>query len=277
MRKKGGQRLLEMSRRKTPPVIEEVLPVRRYTDSDRFEKPILHDVGPIEEELPPAPPAPARQDLIGKMFPRLRAAMNLFGQIDVSRFRQARGEAGRKTFDKAVGETLLDSVLVNQLADLENRLSLDITPKNLPQIQSRLNERRLGGVLTPIDEKKATQAILKRLQTNRTKSDDPEVRKGEKLAELAEIEAKDRETVAELLQIQIPIMAFNDAELESLFPKVGLEVPSGDDITIMEELVAAYEESSGFKRTVFQAWVVIHHPEMDQEFFDWMPAGPEEE
>jgi hypothetical protein len=277
MRKKGGQRLLEMSRRKTPPVIEEVLPVRRYTDSDRFEKPILHDVGPIEEELPPAPPAPARQDLIGKMFPRLRAAMNLFGQIDVSRFRQARGEAGRKTFDKAVGETLLDSVLVNQLADLENRLSLDITPKNLPQIQSRLNERRLGGVLTPIDEKSASQAILKRLQTNRTKSDDPGVRKGEKLAELAEIEAKDRETVAELLQIQIPIMAFNDAELESLFPKVGLEVPSGDDITIMEQLVAAYEKSSGFKRTVFQAWVVIHHPEMDQEFFDWMPAGPEEE
>jgi len=146
MRKKGGQRLLEMSRRKTPPVIEEVLPVQRYTDSDRFKKPILHDVGLIEEELPPAPPAPARQDLIGKMFPRLRAAMNLFGQIDVSRFRQARGEAGRKTFDKTVGETLLDSVLVNQLADLENRLSLETTPKNLPQIQSRLNERRLGGV-----------------------------------------------------------------------------------------------------------------------------------
>ena len=286
MRKKGGQRLLEMSRRKTPPVftaatpptaVEETPPIKRYTDSDRFERPIMHDVGPIDEELPPAPSAPARQDLIGKMFPRLRAAMNLFGQIDVSRFRQARGEAGRKTFDKAVGETLLDSVLVNQLADLENRLSLDITPKNLPQIQSRLNERRLGGVLTPIDEKSASQAILKRLQTNRTKSDDPGVRKGEKLAELAEIEAKDRETVAELLQIQIPIMAFNDAELESLFPKVGLEVPSGDDITIMEQLVAAYEESSGFKRTVFQAWVVIHHPEMDQEFFDWMPAGPEEE
>ena len=52
----------------------------------------------------------------------------------------------------------------------------------------------------------------------------------------AEIEAKDIETVAGLLQIQIPIMAFNDAELESLFPKVGLEAPSGDDITIMEQL-----------------------------------------
>jgi hypothetical protein len=274
MRKKGGQRLLEMSRRKPPPAIEEVETVERFTDSDRFEQPILHDVGPIDEELPPAPPAPARQDLIGQMFPRLSAAMDLFGKIDLSRFRQARGDAGRKKVDEAAGAALMDSVLVGQLADLENRLSLENLPKNLPQIKRRLDERHLQSVLTPIDEKKATQAILKRLQTNRTKSTDPEVRKAEKLAE---IEAKDVETVAELLQIQIPILAFNDAELESLFPKVGLEVPSGDDITIMEQLVAAYEKSSGFKRTVFQAWVVIHHPEMDQAFFDWMPAGPEEE
>jgi hypothetical protein len=274
MRKKGGQRLLEMGRRKPPPAIEEVTPVKRYTDTDRFERPIMHDVGPIDEELPPAP---ARRDLIGKMFPRLSAAMDLFGKIDLSRIRQARGDAGRKKFDETAGAALMDSVLVGQLSDLENRLSLENLPKNLPQVKRKLDERHLQSVLTPIDEKKATQAILKRLQTNRTKSADPEVRKAEKLAELAEIEAKDVETVAELLQIQIPIMAFNDAELESLFPKVGLEAPSGDDITIMEQLVAAYEKSSGFKRTVFQAWVVIHHPEMDQEFFDWIPAGPEEE
>ena len=261
---------MEMARRrKSPPVIEEVVP--RYTDSDRFERPIMHDVGPIDEELPPAP---VRQDFLATMFPRLSAAVDLFGQIDLSKVRQARGEAGRKDIDKSVGEALMDDVLLQQLSDLENRLSLENLPKNLPQIKRRLNERHLGGVLTPIDEKSASQAILKRLQANRTKSTDPGVRKAEKLAE---IEAKDQETLAELAQIEIPIMAFNDAELESLFPKVGLEVPSGDDITIMEQLVDAYEKSSGLKRTVFQAWVVIHHPEMDQAFFDWMPAGPEEE
>ena len=75
--------------------------VERYTDSDRFEQPIMHDVGPIDEELSPAPPAPARQDLIGQMFPRLSAAMDLFGKIDLSRFRQARGDAGRKKVDEA--------------------------------------------------------------------------------------------------------------------------------------------------------------------------------
>ena len=261
---------MEMGRRKSSPVIEETTTVKRYTDSDRFERPIMHDVGPIDEELPPAP---VRSDLVGKMFPRLSAAMDLFGKIDLSKIRQARGEAGRKQVDEAAGEALMDSVLIGQLSDLENRLSLDFTPKNLPQIQRRLDERHLESVLTPIDEESASQEILKRLQTNRTKSDDPEVRQAEKLAE---IEAKDIETVAGLLQIQIPIMAFNDAELESLFPKVGLEAPSGDDITIMEQLVDAYEKSSGLKRTVFQAWVVIHHPEMDQAFFDWMPAGPEE-
>jgi len=261
---------MELGRRKSSPVIEETTTVKRYTDSDRFERPIMHDVGPIDEELPPAP---VRRDLVGKMFPRLSAAMDLFGKIDLSKIRQARGEAGRKKVDEAAGEALMDSVLIEQLSDLENRLSLENLPKNLPQIKRKLDERHLGDVLTPIDEKSASQAILKRLQANRTKSDDPEVRKAEKLAE---IEAKDQETLAELAQVEIPIMAFNDAELESLFPKVGLEAPSGDDITIMEQLVDAYEKSSGLKRTVFQAWVVIHHPEMDQAFFDWMPAGPEE-
>ena len=76
---------MEMAREKSPPVIEET--VERFTDSDRFEQPIMHDVGPIDEELPPAP---VRQDLIGKMFPRLSAAVDLFGQIDLSKVRQAR-------------------------------------------------------------------------------------------------------------------------------------------------------------------------------------------
>ena len=264
---------MEMGRKKSPPVIEETTTVKRYTDSNRFDQPIMHDVGPIDEELPPAPPAPARRDLIGKMFPRLSAAVDLFGEIDLSEIRQARGDDARKKIDEAAGSALMDSVLVGQLADLENRLSLDITPKNLPQIQRKLDERHLESVLTPIDEESASQAILKRLQTNRTKSTDPEVRQAEKLAE---IEAKDEETLAELDKIEIPIMAFDDVELKSILPQFGLEAPRGDDITIMEQLVDAYEKSSGLKRTVFQAWVVIHHPEMDQEFFDWIPAGPEE-
>jgi hypothetical protein len=271
MRKKGGQRLLEMSRRKTPPVIEERLPVQRYTDSDRFERPIMHDVGPIDEELSPAPPAPARQNFIGQMFPRLSAAMDLFGQIDVSRFRQARGEAGRKKIDEAAGAALLDSVLVNQLADLENRLSLDITPKNLPQVKRRLDERHLGGVLTPIDEKKATQAILKRLQTNRTKSDDPEVRQAEKLAEIDT--PANRKAIKELasgLAAGATILAFDDVELESLLPKFGLETPTKKNRDALQLLVDGYEAETGEVRTVLQALVVLNHREMDEIFHDWM-------
>ena len=257
---------MEMAREKSPPVIEET--VERFTDSDRFEEPIMHDVGPIDEELPPAP---ARQDLVGKMFPRLSAAMDLFGQIDLSRIRQARGDAGRKKFDETAGAALMDSVLVGQLADLENRLSLENLPKNLPQIKRKLDERHLGGVLTPIDEESASRAILKRLQANRTKSDDPEVRKAEKLAE---IEAKDQETLAELAQVEIPIMAFDDVELESLLPQFDLEVPSAKNMEAMRGLAQAYVEVTGEVRTPLQLWVAMHHPELDQAFFDWVADVP---
>jgi len=233
----------------------------------------MHDVGPIDEELPPAPPAPARRDLVGKMFPRLSAAMDLFGKIDMSQIRQARGEVGRQKVDEAAGAALMDSVLVGQLSDLENRLSLDITPKNVPHIQRKLDERHLGGVLTPIDEESASRAILKRLQANRTKSDDPEVRKAEKLAE---IEAKDEETLAELAQIEIPIMAFDDVELESLLPQFDLEVPSAKNLKTMHGLAQAYAEITGEVRTPLQIWVAMHHPEMDQAFFDWVADAPEE-
>jgi len=270
MRKKGGQRLLEMSRRKTLPVIEEVLPVQRYTDTDRFEEPILHDVGPIDEELPPAPPAPARQDLVGQMLPRLSAAMDLFGKIDLSRIRQARGDVRRKKVDEAAGAALMDSVLIKQLADLENRLSLENLPKNLLQVKRKLDERHLESVLTPIDEKSASQAILKRLQTNRTKSTDPEVRKAEKLAELAEIEAKDRETVAELAQIEIPILALNDVEIDALLPQFGLEVPTEKNVKALQVLIDGYEAQTGEVRTILQALVVLSHREMDETFHDWM-------
>ena len=272
MRKKGGQRLIELARRsKTPPVIEEVVP--RYTDSDRFDQPIMHDVGPIVEELPPAPPAPARQDFLVTMFPRLSAAVDLFGQIDLSKVRQARGEAGRKQADAAAGEALMDSVLLKQLSDLENRLSADVTPKNLPQIKRRLNERRIGGVLTPIDEKSASQAILKRLQANRTKLGDPEVRKAEKLAEIEakqEYIEKQAESYDELAQVEIPIMAFDDMELESLLPDFGLEKPTKNNLEALQLLVDGYEAETGEVRTVLQALVVLSHREMDEKFYEWM-------
>ena len=275
MRKKGGQLLMEMARRKPPPVIEEVETVERFTDSDRFERPILHDVGPIEEELPPAPPAPVRQDFIGKMFPRLSAAVDLFDQIDVSRFRQARGEAGRMKFDEATGEALLDSVLVNQLSDLENRLSLENLPKNLPQVKRRLDKQHLGGVLTPIDEESASQAILKRLQANRGKSTDPGVRKAEKLVELdIPTEAEAIESVTGAVAAGAPILAFSDIELESLLPQLDLEMPSEANLEAMRGLAKAYEEFAGETRTPLQVWVSMHHPEMDQVFFDWVADVP---
>jgi len=234
----------------------------------------MHDVGPIVEELPPAP---VRQDFLATMFPRLSAAVDLFGQIDLSRFRQARGEAGRKDIDKSVGEALMDDVLLQQLSDLENRLSLENLPKNLPQITRRLNERHLGGVLTPIDEKSASQAILKRLQANRTKSTDPGVRKAEKLAEIEAKEeyiSKQKKSFDELEQVEIPIMAFDDIELESLLPKFDLEMPSEANLEAMRGLAKAYEEITGEVRTPLQVWVSMHHPEMDQEFFDWVDDVP---
>jgi hypothetical protein len=134
-----------------------------------------------------------------------------------------------------------------------------------------LDKQHLGDVLTPIDEKSATQAILKRLQANRGKSADPGVRKAEKLAE---IEAKDEEVLAELAQVEIPIMAFSDVELEALLPQFDLEVPSEANLEAMRGLAKAYEEFSGEVRTPLQIWVSMHHPELDQTFFDWVADTP---
>jgi len=269
---------MEMSRsRKSPPALTAatpptaVEPTPRYTDSDRFDQPILHDVGPIDEEPPPAPPAPARRDMVGKMFPRLSAAMDLFGKIDLSQIRQARGDAGRKKIDEAAGAALMDSVLLNQLSDLENRLSMDITPKNLPQVKRKLDERHLGGVLTPIDEESASQAILKRLQANRTKSDDPKVRKAEKRSELDDpANRKAIKEVATSLAAGATILAFDDVELKSLLPEFGLAEPSKKNREALQLLVDAYEAETGEVRTILQALVVLSHREMDEAFHDWM-------
>lgn len=60
MRKKGAQRLMEMARRSSEPVVE-VTTVKRYTDSDRF-KPRLAEM-PDEfdaDQSVPAPPAPGQ-------------------------------------------------------------------------------------------------------------------------------------------------------------------------------------------------------------------------
>ena len=43
-RKKLGQRLIEMSQRKSAPVVEEVTTVKRYTDSDRFKAPLAESI-----------------------------------------------------------------------------------------------------------------------------------------------------------------------------------------------------------------------------------------
>jgi len=274
--------LMEMSRsRKSPPVLTAatpptaVEPTPRYTDSDRFGEPIMHEVGPIDEELPSPPPAPARRDLVGKMFPRLSAAMDLFGKIDLSQIRQARGDAGRKKVDEAAGAALMDSVLLNQLSDLENRLSVDVTPKNLPQIKRRLDKRHLGGVLTPIDEKSASEAILKRLTANRTKATDPGVRKAEKLVELdIPTDEEAMESVTGAVEAGAPILAFSDTELEALLPKFDLEMPSEANMSAMRDLAKAYEEISGEVRTPLQVWVSMHHPELDQTFFDWVADVP---
>jgi len=178
-----------------------------------------------------------------------------------------------KQADEAAGAALMDSVLLNQLSDLENRLSLENLPKNLAPVKRRLDKRHLGGVLTPIDEKSASQAILKRLQANRTKLGDPEVRKAEKLAEIEakqEYIEKQAESYDELAQVEIPIMAFDDMELESLLPDFGLEKPTKNNLEALQLLVDGYEAETGEVRTVLQALVVLSHREMDEKFYEWM-------
>ena len=84
------------------------------------------------------------------------------------------------------------------------------------------------------------------------------------------IEAKDRETVAELAQIEIPILALNDVEIDALLPQFGLEVPTEKNVKALQVLIDGYEAQTGEVRTILQALVVLSHREMDETFHDWM-------
>ena len=273
MRKKGGQRLMEMSQRESAPVVEEVTTVKRYTDSDRFKQPLAESVDEYDADQFVSSPAPKRNDFIARMFPRLTEAANLLGEIKAN-VQEKYTEAELKKLDKSI----LDDVLVKHLADVENMLSLDKLPKNLAPVQRRIDKKNIIGVLTPEDEKSSSDEILKRLTANRTKSDDPEVRKAEKLAEIADpvVQTEDEaiESVVAAEEAGAPILAFKDSELESLLPQFALEMPNAKTMADMQELADAYKEFSGEVRTPLQVWISINHPEMDQSFFDWVADTP---
>jgi hypothetical protein len=283
MRKKGGQRLMEMSQRKSAPVVEEVNTVKRYTDSDRFKTPLAESLEEYDADQFVSPPAPKRDDFITRMFPRLTQAANLLGEIKAN-VQEKYTESELKKLDQSI----LDDVLVKQLADVENMLSLDKLPKNLAPVQRRIDKKKVIGVLTPKDEKSGSDEILKRLTANRTKSANPEARKAEKLAEIAdtptgEEEIKDygkfvkteEEVLADLEKVEVPIKAFtHDFELEAILPQLGLEMPNKKTLGELRELAKAYEEFSGEVRTPLQIWVSINHPEMDQDLHDWIADTP---
>ena len=273
MRKKGGQRLMEMSQRKSAPVVEEVNTVKRYTDSDRFKTPLAESLEEYDADQFVSPPAPKRDDFITRMFPRLTQAANLLGEIKAN-VQEKYTESELKKLDQSI----LDDVLVKQLADVENMLSLDKLPKNLAPVQRRIDKKKVIGVLTPKDEKSGSDEILKRLTANRTKSANPEARKAEKLAEIADpvVPTQDEaiESVVSAEEAGAPILAFSDSELESLLPKFALEMPNAKTMADMQELADAYKEFSGEVRTPLQVWISINHPEMDQSFFDWVADTP---
>ena len=258
---------MEMSRRKSAPVVEEVTTVKRYTDSDRFKQPLAESLEEYDTDEFITPPAPKRDDFITRMFPRLTQAANLLGEIKAN-VQEKYTESELKKLDQSI----LDDVLVKQLSDV------DKLPKNLAPVQRRIDKKKVIGVLTPEDEKNASEAILKRLTANRTKSADPEARKAEKLAEIADpvVPTEDEaiESVVAAQEAGAPILAFSDSELESLLPQFALEMPNAKTMADMQELADAYEEFSGEVRTPLQIWVSINHPEMDQSFFDWVADTP---
>ena len=264
---------MEMSQRKPAPVVEEVTTVKRYTDSDRFKQPLAESVNEYDADQFVSSPAPKRNDFIARMFPRLTQAADLLGQITAN-VQEKYTEAELKKLDKSI----LDDVLVKQLADVENMLSLDKLPKNLAPVQRRIDKKNIIGVQTPEDEKSSSDEILKRLTANRTKSDDPEVRKAEKLAETADpvVQTEDEaiKSVVAAEEAGAPILAFKDSELESLLPQFALEMPGAKTMDDLRELAKAYEEFSGEVRTPLQVWISINHPEMDQSFFDWVADTP---
>ena len=134
-RKKLGQKLMEMSQRKSAPVVEEVTTVKRYTDSDRFKQPLAESIEEFDADY--SIPAPKRDDFISKMFPNLTAAVGLFGKIkDNVQDKYTKAEL------KKLDESVLDSVLVDQLSKLESILSKNNLEKNLAPVDSRINKQQ---------------------------------------------------------------------------------------------------------------------------------------
>ena len=250
-RKKLGQKLMEMSQRKSAPVVEEVTTVKRYTDSDRFKQPLAESIEEFDADY--SIPAPKRDDFITRMFPRLTAAADLLGKIK-NNVQDKYTKAELKKLDQSI----LDDVLVKQLADVENMLSLDKSQKNLASVDRRINKQQ---VKKDIIAKKDLNAVDARLE-----------------AALANPQNVQTETEAleQLDQVEEQIEAFSDVELKSLIKNergTGLEniiLPSQEELKMMEDMSDAYFRFAGVKRTPLQLWVSVHYPDMDEAFSDWL-------
>ncbi|MGI9555892.1 MAG: hypothetical protein ACR2M9_03445 [Cyanophyceae cyanobacterium] len=250
-RKKLGQRLMEMSQRKSAPVVEEVTTVKRYTDSDRFKAPLAESIDEYDSDY--SVPAPKRDDFISRMFPNLTAAVGLFGKIkDNVQDKYTKAEL------KKLDESVLDSVLVDQLSKLENILSMNNLEKNLAPVDSRINKQQ---VKKDIIAQKDSNAVDARLEAA--------------LANPQKVQTND-EALEQLDQVEEQIEAFSDVELTSLIKNergtgfANIILPSGEELKMMEDMADTYFRFAGVKRTPLQLWVSVHYPDMDETFSDWL-------
>jgi hypothetical protein len=259
MRKKGGQRLMEMARRSSKPVVEEVTTVKRYTDSDRF-KPRLAEM-PDEfdaDQSVPAPPAPGRDDLIGGMFPRLTAAADLLGKIR-DNVQDKYTKAELQKLDDDVLSGTLDNVMVKQLTDIESLLSGGNLEKNLAPVRTRIDKQNLRNDVIAQKDLNAVDEALRAKETDIRKkviSERPETK-----------EEMDERLERDLMAAQTPIEAFtNERELQALVRQLGLEMPNEEEVSLLEDMADTYKKFAGVDRSVLQLWVAIHKPEMDEAF-----------
>lgn len=261
---------MEMARRNRAgikPVVEQVTTVKRYTDSDRFKQPLAELVGEYDaDDSPPTPPAPKRDDLIGGMFPRLTAAADLLGKIrDNVSDKYTKSEL--KKLDEDVLSSNLDSILVNQLTDLETMLSGRKLEKKLTPVRSRIDKRNLRN---DVIAQKDLNAVEEALRAKERKKLIEEVNKDDIPLEEQEFDA--------LAAADEPIEAFSDSELETLIAgelKVApsgetMAMPTEEELSMLKDLAKTYESFGGVKRTPLQLWVSIYHPDMDEKFTNYL-------
>ena len=258
---------MEMARRSSKPVVEEVTTVKRYTESDRF-KPRLAEM-PDEfdaDQFVPAPPAPGRDDLIGGMFPRLTAAADLLGKIrDNVQDKYTKSEL--KKLDEDVLSGTLDNVMVKQLSDIESLLSGGNLQKNLAPVRARIDKQK---VRNDVIAQKDLNAVDEALRAKERKKVMEEVKKP--LPDLKE------EAFDALVAAQEPVEAFSDTELEGLIRGSLRVAPSGEevkmptkeDLAMLKDLAKTYEKYAGVKRTPLQLWVSIYHPNLDEAFTEYL-------